>query len=83
MAAVRTQKFDPGMAVWHRKGLAPRREEGREHGWKRIRGPDAKFGVTGAKCDLRKEPLEGRGKRAEKREKREEKRETMVFCCFS
>ena len=24
--------------------------------WKRIRWPDAKFGVTGAKCDLRKEP---------------------------
>ena len=24
--------------------------------WKRIRWPDAKFGVTGAKCDLGKEP---------------------------
>ena len=24
--------------------------------WKRIRWPDAKFEVTGAKCDLRKEP---------------------------
>ena len=30
MAASRTQRFGPGMAVWHRKGLAPRREEGRE-----------------------------------------------------
>ena len=27
-AASRTQRFGPGMAVWHRKGLAPRREEG-------------------------------------------------------
>ena len=30
MAASRTQRFGPRMAVWHRKGLAPRREEGRE-----------------------------------------------------
>ena len=30
MAASRTQMFGPGRAVWHRKGLAPRREEGRE-----------------------------------------------------
>ena len=27
LAASRTQMFRPGMAVWHRKGLAPRREE--------------------------------------------------------
>ena len=50
--------------------------------WKWFRWPDAKFGVTGAKCDLRKEPEEGRGKRAEKREKREarrEKRETSTI----
>ena len=44
--------------------------------WKRSRWPDAKFEVTGAKCDLRKKPREGRGKRAEKREKREERSET-------
>ena len=28
--ASQTQKLDPGMAVWHSKGSAPRRAEGRE-----------------------------------------------------
>ena len=32
LAASQTKRFGPGMAVWHRKGLAPRREEGREPG---------------------------------------------------
>ena len=44
--------------------------------WKRLRWPDAKFEVTGAKCDLRKE--QQREKRQESRdirEKREESRE--------
>ena len=48
--------------------------------WERIRWPDAKFEVTGAKCDLRNEQQrekreESREKRAEKREKREERSE--------
>ena len=28
--AGQTQKLDPGMAVWHSRGPAPKREEGRE-----------------------------------------------------
>ena len=44
--------------------------------WKRIRWPDAKFEVTGAKCDLRNEQQrEKREQRRERREKREESRE--------
>ena len=44
--------------------------------WERIRWPDAKFEVTGAKCDLRNEQQrEKREESRERREKREEKRE--------
>ena len=41
--------------------------------WKLNGWPDAKFEVTGAKCDLRNE--QQREKREESREKREERRE--------
>ena len=55
--------------------------------WKPFRWPDAKFGVTGAKCDLRNEQQrekreESRKKREARREKREarsEKRETSTI----
>ena len=46
--------------------------------WKRIRWPDAKFEVTGATCDLGREPYEGRGNRAEKREKKEARKEKQA-----
>ena len=53
--------------------------------WKRSRGPDAKFVVTGAKNHLRYEQqrerrtrAEGRGKREESKDEREEiKREAI------
>ena len=45
-------------------------------GWKRIRWSDAKFEVTGVKCDLRKEHQpEKRDERKEIRQKREDSRE--------
>ena len=55
--------------------------------WKRDRLPDAKFEVTGAKCDLRneqqrekrEESREKREARREKREERSEKRETSTI----
>ena len=46
--------------------------------WKRIRWPDAKFGVTRARserCEVRSEKGALGGKREESREKREERRE--------
>ena len=55
--------------------------------WKRDGLPDAKFEVTGAKCDLRneqqrekrEESREKREARREKREERSEKRETITI----
>ena len=50
-----------------------RRETSEERNWERIRWPDAKFEVAGAKNDLRNE--QQREKREESREKKEERRE--------
>ena len=48
--------------------------------WERIRWPDAKFEVAGAKCDLRNEQQrEKREESTEKREERSEKRETSTI----
>ena len=61
MAASRTQRFGPGMAVRQRKGLAPRREEVPRGFWA------GRYGIEKGR------PLGG--KREESREKREERRE--------
>ena len=48
--------------------------------WERIRWPDVKLEVTGAKCDLRNEQQrEKREESREKREERSEKRETSTI----
>ena len=62
------QWFGPRMAVWHRKGSAPRREEGREKSEEIMnRVDDSTHGVEASQDHDDKE------KREERREKREER----------